>query len=198
MIDDGCTGSFVGRWRHQYLGGVLRLFFDLDGVLADFDNAVKDITGRVPAELSPKEMWSRLARAPGFYEHLDWMPGGRALWEYVRQLEPTILTGLPMGRWAEPQKRAWCARELGPDVPVITCMSRDKASRAREATPEGATPVLVDDRLRFRDRWEAVGGIFVHHTDAWSSALRVAEIYSIPAPDRSEFSGDSRCSSRIE
>ena len=177
---------------------MFKLFVDLDGVLADFDRAVKDITGRLPSELSPKDMWSRLARTPGFYERLEWTPDGRPMWEYVRPLDPTILTGLPLGRWAEPQKRAWCARELGPDVPVITCMSRDKAVRAREATPENATPVLIDDRVRLRDRWEAAGGIFIHHTDAWSSALRVAEIYSIPAPDRSAFSGDSTCSSRIE
>lgn len=37
-------------------------------------------------------------------EHLDWMPDGRELWEGVEQLHPTILTGLPMGTWAEPQK----------------------------------------------------------------------------------------------
>ena len=177
---------------------MLTLFVDLDGVLADFDRAVRSITGKLPSELAPKEMWSRLARTPGFYEHLEWTPDGRELWEYVRPLEPTILTGLPMGRWAEPQKRAWCARELGPDVPVITCMSRDKAVQAREATPDGATPVLIDDRERFRERWVSAGGIFVHHTDAWSSACRIAELYRIPAPDLSAFSGDSTCSSSIE
>lgn len=37
-------------------------------------------------------------------EHLDWMPDGRELWDGVAHLQPTILTGLPMGNWAEPQK----------------------------------------------------------------------------------------------
>lgn len=36
--------------------------------------------------------------------NLDWMPDGRELWEGVESLQPTILTGLPMGKWAEPQK----------------------------------------------------------------------------------------------
>lgn len=37
-------------------------------------------------------------------EYLDWMEDGRDLWDGVRDLQPTILTGLPMGDWAEPQK----------------------------------------------------------------------------------------------
>jgi len=150
------------------------LFVDLDGVLADFDAGVKRATGSYPDELPPRRMWPQLARADGFYEHLDWMPDGRRLWDAVEPLRPTILTGLPLGRWAEPQKRAWCARELGEEVPVITCMSRDKAARAREAVPDGRTPVLVDDRERLRESWERMGGIFVHHTDA-ESTLRALE-----------------------
>ncbi len=153
------------------------LFVDLDGVLVDFDEGVKRITGSYPSELSSRRMWTQLARTPGFYEHLDWTPDGRELWNAVRELSPTILTGLPMGRWAEPQKRAWCARELGEDVPVITCLSRHKAKRAREVTPARKTPVLIDDRERIREAWEEIGGIFIHHTDAASSIARVHEVF---------------------
>ena len=153
------------------------LFVDLDGVLVDFDEGVKRITGSYPSELSSRSMWTQLARAPGFYEQLDWMPDGHELWNAVREFSPTILTGLPMGRWAEPQKRAWCARELGADVPVITCLSRNKAKRAREVTPARKTPVLVDDRAWIREAWEEIGGIFVHHTDTTSSIARVEEIF---------------------
>ena len=141
------------------------LFVDLDGVLADFDSGVQRVTGELPTAQSPRSMWPRLAHSGDFYDNLDWLPAGRDLWAGVSQLEPTILTGLPLGKWAEPQKRAWCRRELGGDVRVITCMSRDKGSRAREATPEGATPILIDDRDSLRERFEASGGIFVHCTD---------------------------------
>lgn len=157
-----------------------KLFVDLDGVLADFEAAVIRITGRHPSEQPPRKMWPELARTPGFYEHLAWTSDGRALWEAVRDLRPTILTGLPLGRWAEPQKRAWCARELGPEVPVITCMSRDKARHAREATPEGVVPLLIDDRERLRDSWEHMGGVFVHHTDAASSVAAIRRRFGIP------------------
>lgn len=37
-------------------------------------------------------------------EHLEWMSDGQELWNSIVDLHPTILTGLPMGKWAEPQK----------------------------------------------------------------------------------------------
>ncbi len=146
-----------------------KLFVDLDGVLADFDRGVLDLTGSLPADLHPKRMWPRIARANGFYEHLNWMQDGRVLWNAVRERDPVILTGLPMGSWAEPQKRAWCARELGTDIPVITCMSRQKAQKAAETTPAGTTMVLIDDREKLREPWEAAGGMFILHRSAESS-----------------------------
>jgi hypothetical protein len=152
------------------------LFVDLDGVLADFETGVRDATGLLPHEQKPAHMWRLLARTPGFYEHLAWMPDGRELWAAVTAAQPKILTGLPLGWWAEPQKRAWCARELGPDVPVFACMSRAKARVAREHAPEPAIPVLIDDRESLRDAWEAMGGIFIHHTGASTSIAALGEL----------------------
>jgi hypothetical protein len=153
-----------------------KLFVDLDGVLADFEEGVQRVTGRHPDEMHPHTMWKQLAAEPGFYEHLEWMPDGRLLWEKVRGLEPTILTGLPLGKWARAQKLAWCARELGPDVPVITCWSRQKASVAERVTPPSATPVLIDDRDWLRGRWESIDGIFIHHTDAETTIRTLEEL----------------------
>jgi hypothetical protein len=37
--------------------------------------------------------------------------------------------------------------------------------------------VLVDDRADHRGKWEAAGGIFVHHKGAGESLEQLAEIY---------------------
>ncbi|CAM9710287.1 unnamed protein product, partial [Hapterophycus canaliculatus] len=100
------------------------------------------------------------------------MEDGRELWNGVSGLRPTILTGLPMGNWAEPQKagrphRKWCKRELGEHVPVITCMSRDKHIYCR------AGNVLIDDRASLAEAWERAGGVFIHHTSASSSLAKL-------------------------
>jgi hypothetical protein len=147
----------------------MKLFLDLDGVLADFDNGVRKVTGRPPEELPLKTMWAALARAPRFFETLAFMQDAEALWRFCEPHHPTILTGLPLGTWAPEQKRRWVARVLGAHVPVITCMSRDKPRWS------GPGHVLVDDRASARKGWEAKGGTFVHHVSAESTiaALRM-------------------------
>jgi hypothetical protein len=146
-----------------------KLFVDLDGVLVDFDKGVEEATGRLPGKQAPGRMWAIIARTPEFYAGLDWMPDGRELWDRVLPLQPTILTGLPRGKWAEPQKREWCNRELGEEIEVITCMSREKAQKAAEFLTDGETPILIDDRESIAEAWQEMGGIFIHHRSAADS-----------------------------
>ena len=158
------------------------IFVDLDGVLADFDRAVEELTGLPPSQQTPRAMWPRLAGARDFYANIPWMPDGLELWERVEPLDPVVLTGLPRGNWAKPQKLEWCRRELGPEVPVIACMSREKTEKAREwldthhAGTERRVPVLIDDRASTREPWEAAGGVFIHHTSAEESIRSLEEL----------------------
>ena len=150
------------------------LFLDLDGVLADFDAGVVALTGRHPREQSARAMWRAVARAPDFFAALAFTRDGRRLWDFCRPLDPTILTGLPHGGWAAPQKRRWVAAMLGPEVPVITCMSREKA---RYGAPGR---VLVDDRETAREPWEQAGGIFIHHRGADTTIDRLTALGIAP------------------
>lgn len=45
-----------------------RVFCDLDGCLVDFEKGCKSVTGKTPDKLTPKAMWSALARTKGFCE----------------------------------------------------------------------------------------------------------------------------------
>lgn len=113
-----------------------------------------------------------------FYNNLDWMPDGKVLWNYISKYEPIINTGLPMGEWAEPQKRSWISRELGPDVPVLVGMARDKASNAmkflRKKDLEGS--IIIDDRPKHQHIWENAGGIWITHTDTDSTISVLKEM----------------------
>ncbi|MBN2718570.1 MAG: hypothetical protein JXX14_22185 [Deltaproteobacteria bacterium] len=151
------------------------LFLDLDGVLVNFEAGVKKLFGKPPEALHPRQMWPGLAKAPDFYNTLDWMPDGRALWAFCRPHYPIILTGLPIGKWAEPQKRTWCQRELGEDVEVIACMSRHKPSKAIARDP-ARIPVLVDDREKIKAPFEEAGGIFIHHRSTEKSILELKQL----------------------
>lgn len=149
--------------------GLPALFLDLDGVLADFDRGVVAVTGRRPDEVPMEEMWRALSRHPDFFGTLELMPDAQHLWAFCAPHRPTILTGLPLGRWAPAQKTRWVARRLGADVPVITCLARDKPRHGGPGT------LLVDDRETARAPWEAAGGTFIrHHSAAESIAALTA------------------------
>lgn len=153
-----------------------RLFIDLDGVLVDFDSGVRALFGQSAEELPPRVMWPRLAKTSHFYEKLDWMSDGRELWNFVKPYNAIILTGLPIGTWAEPQKRAWCTRELGLEISVITCLSKEKPYKALDVCFDGQIPVLIDDRIKLKDPWQDIGGVFIHHTSADSSIAALKEL----------------------
>lgn len=151
-----------------------RLFLDCDGVLADFNAGARALFGMEVAAFEARhgkrDFWRRIASAPDFYATLPLMPDACELFDAVAHLDPVILTGLPIGNWAAPQKIRWAATNF-PGVPIITCMARDKHRHMTGAD------ILVDDRLDYRSAWEAPGGIFVHHRSARESIAALANLF---------------------
>ena len=145
-----------------------QLFLDCDGVLANFDDAAQRILGEHPrgyeAKYSEHKFWHKLQSHPeGFYRTMEVLPQGRILFEAVRHLNPTILTGCPQGDWAAPQKKAWAAEHF-PGTRIITCRSVDKRLHMKHGD------ILVDDYLKYRNLWIEAGGIFVHYNNQSSTS----------------------------
>jgi hypothetical protein len=143
-----------------------QLFLDLDGVLADFEGGAHQLLKMPPKEFQeghgPGGFWKRLATAKDFYGGLELLPDAMELFNAVKHLDPIILTGLPIGKWAEPQKRGWVERHF-PGTQVITTLARKKSTFCEQGD------ALVDDQERYREAWEAAGGIFIHHASAADS-----------------------------
>ena len=161
-----------------------RLFLDADGVLADFDEGARRLLGMAPAAFEEKhgksEFWRRIAKARNFYGTLPEMSDARQLFEGVKHLKPTILTGLPIGKWAAPQKIGWAAEHF-PGVPIITCMARDKHKHMKPGD------VLVDDRENHRAAYEQAGVVFIRHKNAADSLNRLSKFFdSVRAPNGAE------------
>lgn len=142
---------------------IYEVYQDLDGCLCDFDKGVtlafNGLHPKRDLNLRDGQMWKRIANTPDFFANLEWHDNAKDFWDFIKLTNPTILTGIPLGNWAAPQKREWCARELGRHVPVITCMSRDKQNWSAPGR------LLLDDREKNCLEWEAKGG----HAILWKS-----------------------------
>eukprot|EP00928_Gymnodinium_smaydae_P026778 TRINITY_DN20923_c0_g1_i2.p1 TRINITY_DN20923_c0_g1~~TRINITY_DN20923_c0_g1_i2.p1 ORF type:complete len:1675 (-),score=201.37 TRINITY_DN20923_c0_g1_i2:157-5181(-) len=155
---DPCTSNI----HHIYL--------DLDGVLVDFDAG---FAGQFNGTPDPKERWQYIERTDGFYEHLPWLKDGKRLWKHIKQLglPVTVLSGIPDAaygpRCAEEKKR-WVAREMGNDVEVICCLSREKPSSS------GTGRLLIDDRSQ--KGWEALGGRQILHRSVTQTLSALVDV----------------------
>lgn len=132
------------------------VFCDLDGVLVDFESGVERLTGRLPDEQPASRLWIHINRAPHFFETLEWLPAGRHLWDAMISLgiEPIILTGSTSEKNSI-QKRKWCRDNLGENIQVICCKTKDKPLYCIERS------ILIDDRDKIKTEWENNHGNFL-------------------------------------
>ena len=153
----------------------MKLYVDLDSVLTDFLKAVSDLMGtkleRGKALPDSRDMWIKINRAgEKFWTGMDWEPGGRDLWEAVKGYHPTILSSPTRHPSSKAGKAQWVRENLGEDVPLILDSHKDKY-----AEPDA---VLIDDRRKNIDKWEAAGGVGILHKNAEETIRRVREVMS--------------------
>ena len=151
-----------------------QIWIDCDGVLADFDKGFFDIFKMTPEKYRAKhgvtKLWHDLKNVKGgFFNNLPLMEDAKELMSQCMHLRPIILTGCPLGDWAQVQKIKW-ARKHFRGIPLITCLSRNKYEFAKPGD------VLIDDRDKFRNEWERVAhGKFIHHKNAKQSIEELEE-----------------------
>lgn len=145
-----------------------KIYLDLDGVLCDFEKGVIDATGKPWKDYAKKsEAWRALYKAGDFYAKLEWTVDGKELWEYCKNYNVEILTGIPMGNWAQKQKRNWCYRYLNDTVCVNTVFASEKQNFA---TPDS---LLIDDNARNIEQFITKGGQGILHV---STATTIQEL----------------------
>ena len=152
-----------------------RIFFDMDGVLADFDNGVRALCRMEPVPQNEKRypgyddiLWEHVKQVDHFYDLLQPMEGAVELFHRVYDRygdRVEILTGIPKPRrginTAKEDKIAWVKRVLSDRVVIHTVYREQKKDFC---TGEGC--VLIDDlKTTIRD-WRIRGGIGILHVNA--------------------------------
>jgi hypothetical protein len=147
----------------------MKLYVDLDGVLADFDRAAQEILDtenhyKYEFIWGPEVYWKKLHAKGDFFAKLKPMSDAGHLWGKINHMNPTILTALPSteAERVEKQKRTWVQKNLYPQpTEDICCKTTEKPNYC--CYPGD---ILIDDRAVNRDAWMARGGTYIIHTTA--------------------------------
>ena len=163
------------------------IYFDLDGVLADFDSRAEEILGtdniyKFEFVYGPEAFWKGINSNAHFFLGLRRMPGSdrllQATWHYPR----AILTALPKtnGDTVDRQKREWVREHFGKGMKVITCTTKDK--------PNYCLPgdILIDDRAVNKAAWEKAGGKYIIHMSV-ESTLEQLKSLGVVEPPKGDF-----------
>lgn len=159
-----------------------RLYLDMDGVVADFDEYASRILGPMPPHqgIYPNDQWEQISANPRLYRDLLKTPYADELvaecidLAIFRDYELLFLTAVPKGndvKWAFYDKVLW-AKTYFPEIPVhFGPYSIDKW---RHCNPGD---ILIDDRISNIDEWRAAGGIAIHHTAIDTTLFELSKLY---------------------
>lgn len=164
--------KYAGRKRK---GMIEKIYFDMDGVLADFDRGIRELCGlefsTVQGKRTEEEdnlMWEEIKKIDNFYDKLEPLPGSVEMFQkiYAKYGDKCeILTGIPKPRrgitTAGEDKIAWVRRLLSKDIKVNIVYRAEKKNYCK-----GENYILIDDLDKNILEWKECGGTGILHTDA--------------------------------
>ena len=68
------------------------IYCDLDQVLVAFMKGAEAAIGGDFASTDKDERWKKINQTKGFWANLDWMPGGKRLYQFIEKYDPYVLS----------------------------------------------------------------------------------------------------------
>lgn len=163
---------------------IKKIYFDMDGVLADFNRGVKELCGIEPLDQANKTekdddiMWEAIKNVEHFYDKLELMPGALEMFKQLGEMyDVEILSGIPKPRRgilnAGEDKTAWVHRLLSQDLTVNIVYREEKKNYAT-----GPDCILIDDLKKNIDEWNACGGTGILFTSAADTLAEINRLQS--------------------
>ena len=174
------------------------IWFDMDGVLANFEQAAKKVDGfkaefNVATDSLPDDLkkdkeafWLKIRENNNFWDNLEPIEDGVRLWGLLRHLQPRILTAAPRFNIPEEEvffhpwylevkekKLVWAKKNLNISDDDFFC-TISKLKHLYIEGDENIINVLIDDRMDNINHWEKNGGVgifFKNFQDASSQIM---------------------------
>lgn len=161
-----------------------KIYFDMDGVLADFDRGIRELCHMDPLNQESKSkadddaIWEAVKNVGHFYDKLELMPGALNMFKtlYNRYGDKCeILSGIPKPHrgitTSGEDKTAWTHRLLGEDVAVNIVFREEKKNYVK-----GPGYILIDDLEKSIKEWNEAGGTGIHFTSADEVLWKIDEL----------------------
>jgi PAS domain-containing protein len=142
-----------------------KVYLDMDGVIADFDQRFRDLSGMEPRDFEnkygKKAFWNLIDEENKikFWVGIPEMPGAKALVDYVKKYNFELLTSPSAKKQSYLGKILWVRNHIGSVFPSKPRINFKKAKEKHLVKPQlTKTDILIDDREDTIERWNAAGG----------------------------------------
>jgi 5'-nucleotidase len=159
----------------------MRIYLDLDGVMADFDRHFVEHFGVEPQSLDDANMWKKINSYPDFFANLPPMKDalnlfGKLVWDW--EYDIIILTACPRSNYrnAAIQKRNWVRKHLSTEVQVIPMLGGVNKALFMHQSGD----ILIDDMEKNCMSWEELGGKAIIHKNAADTIAELKELGADP------------------
>jgi hypothetical protein len=115
-------------------------------------------------EEAEKIKWQILNTTPNFWENLEFLPDGKALWNFVKKYKPHILSACgTLATTCKNGKKRWLAKFLG--YKNLGNIHLVKRSQKKDfAVVDGKPTILIDDFIKNCQEYKAHGGLAIQRT----------------------------------
>lgn len=141
------------------------IYCDMDEVLVGLLKGAEKVLGMPFVDADRIERWKTISNTKGFWENLDWMTGGKKLYQFIIKYDAHILSAYSS---KDPSsitgKRKWL-RKNAPKFKTSQIHIVKREQKQKYAVTDGKPNVLIDDHLKNIQEWERAGGIGVRHTE---------------------------------
>ena len=153
----------LGKLREDEEG--YKIYLDLDGVVADFDQRFRDLSGMSPSDYESKNgknaFWDFIdvKHKVAFWVGIPPMPQAKTLVDYVSQHDYEVLTAPSIKKQSVLGKNLWVRNHIGKLFPSKPKVNFRFAKEKHKVKPNLTQyDILIDDKASTISNWESAGG----------------------------------------
>jgi hypothetical protein len=151
-----------------------KIYLDMDGVVADFEQRFRDLSGMGPRDFEAKygknAFWDFIDEGDNkikFWVGIPPMEGASQLVNYVSKHDYVMLTAPSIKKQSRLGKALWVRNHTGdifPSKPTVIFKSAKEKHKVKPSLTE--KDILIDDKASTIDYWNAAGGTGILYTSA--------------------------------